>query len=101
MTTETKSNFFLDPLTLIATAVVTLGSTVLFDLESGTAMALAVGAYIFFFVAVLPIHIAQRKKHPHLLPICVLTIIGCFTGILWVIALVWALVDIPQPKEPA
>jgi uncharacterized membrane protein YqjE len=39
---------------------------------------------------VLPVHIAERRGHKHKLAIFVCTVVGLFTGVFWLIALIWA-----------
>lgn len=59
---------------------------------------------IFGFIAVLaiglaPYYIAKNRDHPYKGVIGVLGIFGLFTGLLWVVALAWAVSVPPKPRH--
>ncbi len=47
-------------------------------------------AYACISIYTLPIGIALHRRHDNVLPIALLTFFGAWTGILWVLALVWS-----------
>ena len=54
---------------------------------------------IFLFLYNSPIMIASYRKHPQYGPICILTIFGAWTGILWIAALAWSLFNFSKTQN--
>lgn len=60
-----------------------------------------IAAIVFLIIdlARLPGEIAARRGHPHADAVRIAGVIGIFTGILWVLALIWA--HVPYPSQAA
>tara|TARA_R100000049_G_scaffold1771_1_gene3962 strand:- start:1189 stop:1497 length:309 start_codon:yes stop_codon:yes gene_type:complete len=58
-----------------------------------------IASYLFIFGYCTPMLIAQYRQHPQTLPIIVLNVVGGWSGICWLAALIWALYTPPE-KQP-
>lgn len=54
--------------------------------------------YLIVWGYCVPMLIAQHRRHPQLMPIVILNIAGGWSGILWLVALVWAVYN-PNPES--
>ena len=61
-----------------------------------------IGAAIFLIIdlARLPGEIAAQRRHPYANAVRIAGVIGIVTGILWVLALIWAYVPYPDQATP-
>ena len=48
---------------------------------------------MIIMVAFLPTYVASKRGHKNIMPIFICNIVGCFTGIFWIVALIWAFTD--------
>ena len=64
-------------------------------------LSVLIGLGIVVFLAALPGYIARSRKHPQSAAINVCGMLGLPTGILWVLAMVWAYFDGYSQKHPA
>lgn len=62
---------------------------------------IAAAVFLVIDLARLPGEIAARRGHPHADAVRIAGLIGIFTGILWVLALIWAHVPYPSQAAPA
>ena len=60
----------------------------------------AAGVFLVIDLARLPGEIAAQRGHPHADAVRIAGVIGIFTGILWVLALIWAHVPWPGLAAP-
>ncbi|AUR87887.1 TMhelix containing protein [Vibrio phage 1.105.O._10N.286.49.B4] len=54
---------------------------------------------IAIYIALLPIIIAKGNNHYQFAAIAACNIIGLFTGIFWLVALIWSLTNNPSKGE--
>ena len=63
----------------------------------------SVGIIVIFIAAVtlglIPTLIAGHRKHSNMVAILICNIVGLFTGVFWVVALIWAFTDNTKQKE--
>lgn len=62
---------------------------------------IAAAVFLVIDLARLPGEIAAQRGHPYSDAVRIAGIIGIFTGILWVLALIWAFVPYPGQATPA
>jgi len=62
------------------------------------ALLMIAGAVALYF---LPGFVAERRKHPQRLAITVLNLLGGWTAVGWLVALVWACTVVRQAAPPA
>lgn len=60
---------------------------------------IAAAIYLIIDLALLPGRIADHRGHPQVDGVRIAGILGIFTGILWVLALIWAFVPYPSHVE--
>ena len=61
---------------------------------------IAAAIFLIIDLARLPGEIAARRGHPHADAVRIAGVIGIFTGILWVLALIWAFIPYPSQAAP-
>ncbi len=61
---------------------------------------IAAAVFLIIDLARLPGEIAARRGHPHADAVRIAGVIGIFTGILWILALIWAHVPYPSQAAP-
>lgn len=61
---------------------------------------IAAAVFLVIDLARLPGEIAARRGHPHADAVRIAGVIGIFTGILWILALIWAHVPYPSQAAP-
>ena len=63
----------------------------------------SVGIIVIFVAAVtlglIPTLIASHRKHKNMAAVLVCNIVGLFTGVFWVVALIWSFTDNTKQKE--
>lgn len=63
----------------------------------------SVGIIVIFIAAVtlglIPTLIASHRKHNNMVAILICNIVGLFTAVPWVVALIWAFTDNTKQKE--
>ncbi|UTQ79828.1 hypothetical protein vBVnaSL3_9 [Vibrio phage vB_VnaS-L3] len=63
----------------------------------------SVGIIVIFVAAItfglIPTLIASHRKHSNMVAILICNIVGLFTGVFWVVALIWAFTDNTKQKE--
>ena len=63
----------------------------------------SVGIIVIFVAAVtlglIPTLIASHRKHKNMAAVLVCNIVGLFTGVFWVVALIWSFTDNTKLKE--
>lgn len=63
----------------------------------------SIGIIIIFVAAItlglIPTLIASNRKHKNMAAILICNIVGIFTGVFWVVALIWAFTDNTKQKE--
>lgn len=63
----------------------------------------SVGIIVIFIAAVtlglIPTLIASHRKHSNMVAILICNIVGLFTGVFWVVALIWSFTDNTKQKE--
>ncbi len=62
---------------------------------------IAAAVFLVIDLARRPGEIAARRGHPHADAVRIAGVFGIFTGILWVLALIWAHVPYPSQAAPA
>lgn len=62
----------------------------------------SIGIIVIFIAAVtfglIPTLIASHRKHNNMAAVLVCNIVGLFTGVFWVVALIWAFTDNTKQK---
>ena len=56
----------------------------------GTTILIIFLAITAFYIALLPTSIASNRNHNKLTGVFICNVIGLFTGVFWLVALVWA-----------
>lgn len=61
------------------------------------------GVIVIFVAAVtlglIPTLIASHRKHSNMVAILICNIVGLFTGVFWVVALIWSFTDNTKQKD--